>query len=102
AKRALNRTLNKSAAAVLDDVDLIVFVVEALRWTEEDENVLRRFRGRDNVILVVNKVDQVGDKAQLLPFLEEMAARMAFAAIVPLSALKARNLEPLLDELRGR
>ncbi|HEX6929516.1 MAG TPA: GTPase Era [Gammaproteobacteria bacterium] len=102
AKRALNRTLNRSAQAVLDDVDIIVFVIEALHWTEEDDNVLRRLHGRDNVVLAVNKVDQVGDKSLLLPFLEDVAARMPFAAVVPLSALKAKNLEPLLAELRER
>ncbi len=102
AKRALNRTLNRSANAILDDVDIIVFVIEALRWTEEDDNVLRRLQKRGNVILVVNKVDQVKDKEQLLPFLDEMNKRMNFAAVVPLSALKERNLEPLLDELRRR
>ncbi|HEX6929374.1 MAG TPA: GTPase Era [Gammaproteobacteria bacterium] len=102
AKRALNKTLNRSAAAILDDVDIIVFVIEALRFTEEDDNVLRRLRNRDNVVLAVNKVDQVSDKAELLPFLEEVAGRMAFAAVVPLSALKTKNLDPLLDELRRR
>lgn len=102
AKRALNRTLNKSAQAVLDDVDLVVLVVEALRFTEEDDHVLRRLRGRDNVVLVINKVDQVKDKDALLPFIAGMSERMNFAAVVPLSALKTRNLEPLLDELRAR
>lgn len=102
AKRALNKTLNRSATAILDDVDIVVFVIEALRFTDEDDNVLRQLRGRDNVVLAVNKVDQVKDKAELLPFLEETAKRMDFAAVVPLSALKARNLEPLLDELRAR
>ncbi len=102
AKRALNRTLNKSAQAVLDDVDLVVLVVEALRFTEEDDHVLRRLRGRDNVVLVINEVDQVKDKDALLPFIAGMSERMNFAAVVPLSALKTRNLEPLLDELRAR
>lgn len=102
AKRALNKTLNRSAQAILDDVDVILFVIEALRFTDEDDNVLRQLRGRDNVVLVVNKIDEVKDKEQLLPFLGELSARMNFAAIVPLSALKAKNLEPLLDELRAR
>ncbi|HEX6929217.1 MAG TPA: GTPase Era [Gammaproteobacteria bacterium] len=102
AKRALNKALNRSATAVLGDVDILVFVIEAMRWTEEDDNVLRQLRGRDNVVLVVNKVDQVKDKERLLPFLAEVSARMNFAAVVPLSALKAGNLEPLLGELRRR
>ena len=102
AKRALNKALNRSANAILDDVDILVFVIEALRWTEEDDNVLRQLRGRDNVILVVNKVDQVREKEQLLPFMAEVSEKMKFAAIVPMSALKAGNLDALLQELRGR
>lgn len=102
AKRALNQTLNRAAAAILDDVDVLVFVIEAMRWTEEDENVLRRLRGRDNVVLVINKVDQVGDKEKLLPFIANVSGKMDFAAVVPLSALKTDNLEPLLQELRLR
>lgn len=102
ARRALNKALNKSAAAILNDVDIIVFVIEAMRWTEEDDNVLRQLRGHDNVILAVNKVDQVRDKDQLLPFIAETSKRMNFAAVVPLSALKEKNLQPLLDELRQR
>ncbi|MBW3566930.1 MAG: GTPase Era [Proteobacteria bacterium] len=102
AKRALNKALNRSAASILDDVDILVFVIEALRWTDEDENVLRQLKGRSNVILVVNKVDQIKDKERLLPFLEEVSARMDFQAVIPMSALKASDTKHLLDELRKR
>lgn len=102
ARRALNKALNKSAAAILNDVDILVFVIEAMRWTEEDDNVLRQLRGHDNVILAINKVDQVRDKDELLPFIAATSARMNFTAVVPLSALKEKNLQPLLDELRQR
>jgi len=102
AKRALNKALNRSAASILDDVDILVFVIEALRWTDEDDNVLRQLRGRKNVILVVNKVDQIKDKERLLPFLAEVSGHMDFASVIPMSALKAGDMAPLLDELRKR
>ena len=102
AKKALNRTLNRAAQAVFDDVDVIVFMVEALRWTEEDEHVLEQLKDRDNVILVINKVDKVKDKDLLLPYIAEYGEKMRFAAIVPLSAIDSDDIEPLLRELRPR
>jgi len=75
---------------------VVVFLIEALRWTEEDEDVLQRlaeFPGP--VVLVVNKVDRIADKARLLPFLQEVAGKRSFAEVVPLSALKGDNVAAL-------
>lgn len=102
AKKALNKSLNRTAGSALSDVDVIVFMIEAGRWTDEDENVLQQLKGRDNVVLVVNKVDRMTDKDELLPFIADVSARVGASAIVPLSALKADNLDALLNELRGR
>src|SRR5690554_2758393 len=66
ARRAMNRYMNRAAATVLADVDVIVFVVEALQWTPDDELVLDRLKSvRAPVILAVNKADKVADKARL-------------------------------------
>ena len=97
-RRALNRAMNRTAAAALADADLVVFVVEALRFGEEDEAVLARIRdsGRD-AIAVVNKVDKVKQKEQLLPFVAELAAKHAFLDVVPVSAEKDFNLDRLIN-----
>lgn len=103
AKRALNRAMNDTAAGSLHDVDLVVFVTEALRWTEEDEAVLARLgRVEAPVLLVVNKVDKIADKARLLPALEEISARAEFACVVPVSANKGDNLVALREEILSR
>jgi len=95
-RRALNRYLNRAAASVLGYVDAVVFLIEALRWTEEDQEVLRRLEDYSGpVVLAVNKVDRVADKPRLLPFLQEMAGRRRFAEIVPLTALKGDNVAAL-------
>jgi GTP-binding protein Era len=96
-KRALNRAMNRTAAAALGDADLALFVVEALKWTAEDALALARLveSGRA-AIAVVNKVDRVRPRERLLPYLAELAARHAFLEIVPVSAQKASNLEALL------
>ncbi len=95
-RRALNRYLNRAAASVLGYVEVVVFLIEALRWTEEDQEVLRRLESYSGpVVLAVNKVDRVADKSRLLPFLQEMAGRRSFAEVVPLAALKGDNVAAL-------
>jgi GTPase len=96
AKRALNKAMNRTAAAALEDSDLVVFVVEALVWNTEDELVLQRIaRAGRPVLVAVNKVDRVKPRERLLPYLAALAARHGFLALVPISALKERNLEDL-------
>ena len=99
-KRALNRFLNRAASSVLPSVHAVLFVVEALRWTEEDDLVLEHVkRAGVPTILVVNKVDRLDDKAALLPYLAEVAQKHDFAAVVPVSALRHDNLDDLEAEL---
>ena len=96
--RALNRAMNRTAAAAALDADLVIFVVEALRFTDEDELALARAKdsGRP-VVAVVNKVDHVKDKALLLPYLGELGQRHAFADVIPMSALRAPDVLRLRD-----
>ena len=95
-QRAMNRYLNRAAASVLGYVDVAVLLIEALRWTDEDGDVLQRLASFSRpVVLAVNKADRIADKARLLPFLRDMADRREFAEIVPLSALKGDNVAAL-------
>lgn len=95
-RRAMNRYLNRAAASVLGYVDVAVLLIEALRWTEEDGDVLQRLAAFSGpVVLAVNKTDRVADKTRLLPFLRDMAGRREFAEVVPLSALKGDNVTVL-------
>jgi GTP-binding protein Era len=100
AKRALNRAMNRTAAAALEDADLCVLVVEALKWTDEDQLVLQRIRrsGR-GAVAAVNKIDRVRPRERLLPFMAELAGHFEFLEIVPVSAAKASNLTALADAI---
>jgi len=103
APRALNRVMNEAAAGAIHDVDLILFVIEAGRWTDEDEAVLKRIEGLPTPVgLIVNKVDRVTDKEKLLPELQKLGARRDFAFVVPLSALKGSNIDSLIGEILSR
>jgi len=100
--RALNRYMNKAASSALIDVDVVVFVVDQLAWTTADDMVLEKLqRVKCPVILAVNKVDKIENRDKLLPHLEALAKKRDFAEIIPLSALKETNLEPL-QEAVGR
>lgn len=98
---ALNRVMNRTVTQALSDVDVVLFVVEALRFDERDEKVLALLPREQPVLLVLNKIDRVEDKEKLLPFIEKMAALFPFAASVPLSARKGGSqLDELLVEIR--
>ncbi len=95
-RRMLNVVMNRTAASSLADADLVAFIVEALRFTTEDERVLQRIRdaGRPT-LLVVNKSDRVHPRDRLLPFIASIASRHPFVEVVPLSALKRDNVTAL-------
>lgn len=102
-KRALNRYLNDAAVSAIDGVDLVLFVVEAGRWNEEDAAVVVRLKGQPTPVgLVINKIDRLRDKHTLLPELERLSALHEFAFVVPLSASKRDNLRALEAELLAR
>ena len=94
-RNALNRSMNRAVGQALNSVDLVLMVVEAGRFTPEDQAVLDLLPGLP-VILVLNKVDLLADKAQLLPFIEQVAAKREFAEIVPLSAERGHNVDTLV------
>lgn len=97
--KALNRYMNKNAAAALKDVDVVIFVVDRTRWTEEDQMVLERVQFvRGPVLVAVNKADRLDDKTEMLPHLEWLAQQLPHAEIVPISALQGKNLD-LLEKL---
>jgi len=95
-KRMLNTVMNRTAASSLADADVVAFVVEALRFTAEDEKVLQRIKGADRpAVLVVNKVDRVQPRERLLPFIASLHEMHPFIEVVPMSALKSDNISAL-------
>jgi GTP-binding protein Era len=103
ASRALNKAMNRTASAALEDADLVVLVVEAGRWTHEDELVLARLkRSGRAAIAAVNKIDRVRPRERLLPYLAELGQRHDFLAIVPVSALKSDNVAALRESIAAR
>lgn len=95
-KKAINRYMNRAATSALTGVDTIVFVVDRMKWTHEDDMVLVKLKHVPcPVILVLNKVDQIQDKAELMPYLQELGKKHDFKAIMPISAQHGHNLNQL-------
>ncbi|MGB5438043.1 MAG: GTPase Era [Gammaproteobacteria bacterium] len=94
--RAMNRHMNRAASRALQDVDVVVFLVEGLRWMPDDELVLEKLRDLQcPVILAVNKIDLLDSKESLLPVLRALSEKHAFHQIIPVSAQKGDNVAEL-------
>jgi GTP-binding protein Era len=96
-RSTLNRLMNRSVSAAIDEVDAVICVVEALRFDERDQAVVQLLTPGLPAVLALNKIDRVHDKKRLLPFIERLAALRDFAAVVPVSASKGTQVEALLD-----
>ncbi len=95
-KRAINRLMNRAAASSIAEVELIVFLVEGTHWTADDELVLNKIKKRGApCILVVNKIDNITDKDDLLPQLQKLGAMHNFTEIVPISASKGHGVDTI-------
>jgi GTP-binding protein Era len=91
--------MNRSVAASLQEVDAVIWMVEALKYDGRDETVSKLLPPRAPVILAVNKIDAVKEKPRLLPFIAELSGRRRFEAIIPVSATKGSQVGELLDAI---
>lgn len=95
-KRAINRLMNRAAESSLGDVEMVFFVVDCERWTPDDEMVLEKVkRAGLPTVLVVNKIDRLEDRKMVLPLLQELAGRMNFKDVIPVSAKQNINVDTL-------
>ena len=95
-RNALNRLMNRSVTQTLADVDVVLFMVEAGHWGNGEKEILKLLPKDRPVLLVVNKVDRLGDRAEVLPFLQKVQAEFPFSEMVPVSAERGENLDELL------
>ncbi|MFT3850465.1 MAG: GTPase Era [Propionivibrio sp.] len=97
---ALNRAMNRGVTQALSDVNVVIFVLDADHFDDRDKAVVKLLPSDRPVILAVNKIDQIKEKAKLLPLLDTLARAYPFSAIVPVSAAKGSQLDALLAEVR--
>lgn len=97
---ALNRSMNRTVTRALQEVDLVLLVIEAGRFNEDNRRVVALLPAEAKVVLVINKVDRLEDKQQLLPFIARMQEVREFSEIVPVSAERGSNLDELVRAIR--
>ncbi|CAG0993036.1 GTPase Era [Methylophilaceae bacterium] len=98
---ALNKSLNKTVTQVLTEVDVVLFVIEPMHLGDADRKVLALLPRDKPALLVVNKLDLMGDKGNVLPLIQDFDLEFPFAEIVPVSARKNLNIEELLKAIRS-
>ncbi len=96
----LNSVMNRAVTQSMHDVDVVLFVIEAICFDERDAQVLKLLPVDKPVILVINKVDRIADKSRLLPFLEKLSKEFSFVAMVPISAERETQLPELIRTIR--
>lgn len=96
----LNTAMNRVVTQSVQDVDVILFVIEALRFDQRDLAALKILPEHVPVILVINKIDRLADKNRLLPFLKEVGGTFKFADVIPVSAMHKIQLPELLTTIR--
>lgn len=95
-KRVLNRRMNRSASNAVSDADIVLLMVEALRWTEQDEWALRQCVQSGRPLgVIVNKIDTLHGRTQLLPYLQSLKDKAEFVFMIPISAEQRDNLDEL-------
>lgn len=98
--RALNRSLNRAARAALEEGDILLWVIDATKFTAEDELVARLVKDSGKpLVIVLNKIDRITDKATLLPRLTQLSEAYSPKAIIPFSAMKERGGARIIGEL---
>ncbi len=99
-QKSINRYMNRAANSAFSDVDLVLFVVEAGRWTKEDQAVADKCQNLDvPVVVLVNKVDKFKDKTELFPFLQKVGNQVNFEALIPVSAYTKSGFEQVQTEI---
>lgn len=99
-KNRLNSAMNRIVTQSMNEVDVVLFVVEAICFDERDTQILKLLPSRKPVILVINKVDRLIEKSKLLPFLEKLSKEFSFVEIVPISAKRGTQLAELISTIR--
>ena len=100
-QRTMNKILNKSAQSIVEDSDLVLFVVQRLTIDEEDKSIISKLRHTNSLtICVINKIDQIKNKNELLPFIEQLTTEYGFDSIIPISAETGQNLDELINLIK--
>ena len=101
-EKTMNRILNKSAQGIIEDSDIVLFVLQRLSLDQQDKLILEKLVNIDSkIICVINKVDQVEDKNKLLPFIARLSEEYAFEEIHMISAKHNDGIDNLINTIEN-
>jgi len=101
-EKAINRFMNRSASNAIRDVDVIVLVLDRLKWTAADRHVAEQITSsKAPLIIALNKLDKIEDKSLLIPHIQELSEKFSGAAVIPVSALQAKNIDRLEEIIQS-
>lgn len=97
-RKRMNKVINRTAVASLEGIDLVLFIITADGWRDEDEIPLRALKESNApVVVLINKLDKLNSKNDVLPIIDSINHRLDCDAVIPVSALKGDNCDYLLD-----
>ena len=101
-EKTMNKILNRSAQSIIDDSDIILFVIQRLSFDKNDELILEKLQeSNQKIICIVNKIDQVEDKNKLLPFINEISLKKEFLEIMLISAKTNNGIDDLVSVIKN-
>ena len=99
-QKTMNKILNKSAQSIIEDSDIVVFVLQRLSLDNEDISIIKKLKETNPfVICVINKIDQISKKDKIHPFIDDITKMYNFASIIPISAKTKQNLNELVNKI---
>ncbi len=99
-QKTMNKILNKSAQSIIEDSNIVLFVLQRLSFEKEDELILKRLKDTNQkTFCVINKIDQVDNKNKLLPFIEKISSMHTFQDILLVSAKAMDGLDDLVSTI---
>ena len=101
-EKTMNKILNRSAQSIIDDSDIILFVIQRLSFDKNDELILKKLQeSNQKTICIINKIDQVEDKNKLLPFINEISLKKEFLEIMLISAKTDNGIDDLVTVIKN-
>tara|TARA_B100001109_G_scaffold255123_1_gene256825 strand:+ start:864 stop:1772 length:909 start_codon:yes stop_codon:yes gene_type:complete len=101
-EKTMNKILNKSAQGIIEDSDIVLFVLQRLNLDQQDKLILEKLENiNPKIICVINKIDQVEDKNKLLPFIARLSEEYAFDEIHMISAKHNDGIDNLINTIES-
>ena len=101
-KKTMNKILNKSAQSIIEDSDIVLFVLQRLSLDKEDQLIIERLKASEQrTICVINKIDQIEDKNKLLPLIDKLSSEYPFIEILLVSAKTNDGMGDLVETIKS-